>query len=183
MAKRGRKPRDPKLNKTAVLSARISASLRKRLEAAASASGRSITEEVETLLWVALNREATEKEMWGGEGQRAVLRLISLVWKQVEFVASIPGEGKWVRWLEDRRVHDEAVDAAVELLAAMKPKGRGAPPRGREFYRGIGIEIARGLLAYGAMVDAKAWQSDSLQGEARKFLSRAKPVLRLGKKR
>jgi len=56
MAKRGRKPRDPKLNKTAVLSARISVNLRKRLDAAASESGRSLSAEIETLLWKALDR-------------------------------------------------------------------------------------------------------------------------------
>jgi hypothetical protein len=129
MGKRGPKAHQEFGDQKAVLSTRISNDTRDALEAAAKASGRPLSREVEHRLRRSFDDDAKISETLGGPQLYAMLRMVSAA---MTFAATahspIPEKSdKEVDWLNNPDAYDRAFWATVRVLDALRPHGDAAP--------------------------------------------------------
>lgn len=112
MGKRGPAPKGAFENKSQVLSTRIMPDTRANLEAAAKASGRSLSQEIEHRL----RRTFIEDEkMSDAFGSRRVYLMMRL--------AALALEKDCGKWLDDENDFDRALEVLNKLFSAIRPSG------------------------------------------------------------
>ena len=109
----GPKPRGPFQNKRLTLTTRITEDLRKKLEAAAADSGRSLSQEIELRLQASLTGDQTLADALGGK--RAAALLLALAAE-----ARLWGDGE--RWLDDYSAFNTVRAQWDQLLDRVAPK-------------------------------------------------------------
>ncbi len=115
---RGRRPQGHYKGKGSVLSTRITAELREAIEAAATAKGHSLSQEIEHRLRRSFDEDTALNERLGGRRNYAALRLI----------AALMGTfGDPQAWLDDRRLFDRLVRMTGTVLAELRPPGSTTP--------------------------------------------------------
>jgi len=155
MGKRG-----PKLTKGAAVGARVSVETRARLEAAAKASGLSISDEVENRLARSLERETTEDYL---------LELLRLCIEGAEnFTAQ--------SWLADPFTFDVMDRTMRDLLEAFRPEGEGDWPERLKRFAGLPPQIFCHMLAR-RITDALQLPDRQPTREKRAFFKRAAKYL------
>ena len=113
MGKRGPQAAGEFSSKGATLSARITVGTRRRLEQAAKASGRSLSQEVEVQLGYSPH-----------EGQSTNRNLLWLIGKVIERTVQFTGQD----WVRDAYTFHLMVEAVRVLLAKFRPEGTVAMP-------------------------------------------------------
>lgn len=122
MRKRGPQAPGEFSSKGATLSARITVGTRQRLEKAAKASGRSLSQEVEARLAHSLY-----------DGQSTDRELFWLIGKVIERTVRFTGQD----WGKDAYTFHLMVEAVRLLLAKFRPKGKLAMPDTIQLLRGL----------------------------------------------
>ncbi|QQN62126.1 TraY domain-containing protein [Bradyrhizobium diazoefficiens] len=126
----GRKPAGPIRGNASWLQARITEDLRARLDEAASASGRSLSQEAQLRLQQSFNLPAEMQKRWGTPEVKALAQLVSRLARSVQAtVGANPfTEAGDLAWHRNAFTH-AAVEAGIStLLAHYKPAGIPAPP-------------------------------------------------------
>ena len=126
--KRGRPPLPPEEGKRYPLNMRTTKEVREKLEAAASESGRSLTQEVEFRVQQSLRDDEARFEAFGGTHNYALMRLISAAIAAIE-------TGRGAKWTEDSSVLHEAQGLAArvfEMYALVVGKGLLKPSHPRQ---------------------------------------------------
>lgn len=130
MAQRGPKPKAEQF-KRAIFSMRMRPEMRASLEAAAAASGKSITDEIHDRLAQSFAKEDRTLAEFGGSQPHAIIRLIMenfwLAGAQAYFQKHLQ-VAKPQDWLNDPYAYDEAVKCAAGILEGFRPSGEIAPP-------------------------------------------------------
>jgi hypothetical protein len=103
-------------DKSAVLSTRITPELRQALDAAAKASGRTLSQEIEVRLRYAFAEHPKIDPQTSG-----VLEILGLLMTQLRNPKA--KDPQTARWFSDRYVFHQAVAAAVTVLNMFRPKG------------------------------------------------------------
>ena len=113
----GPAPRGEYADKRSVLSTRITADLRDRLENAAKKSGRTLSQEIENRLRQTFVEEQQMIDRFGSERTARVLQVVANVLEGVR-----NHENPDAEWLDDRRTFDVGLDAIHWALEAVGPK-------------------------------------------------------------
>ncbi len=116
MGKRGPPPKGEYENKSTTLSTRLRADTRARLVAAATASGRSVSQEVEFRLRRSFDDDEKVMEGYGSRRNRAFMKMIALSTEGVFNHENLDAE-----WLDDPKAYDLAVRRINMLLEAYRP--------------------------------------------------------------
>lgn len=114
---RGRRPKDPEQAKTTHLSTRFRPDLKARLEEAAQAIGRSLSEEIEKRLSASFE----EENLFGGAVTSWVLKVIANASKEID-------QRTHRRWYEDAYTFDEWKRFIIGWLDMLKPEGEATLP-------------------------------------------------------
>jgi hypothetical protein len=123
VGKRGPAPKGEYEGKTAVFSTRIRPDTRRRLIAAAAASGRSLSQELEHRLRGSFIEEDTEREFYGDVETAALLKVLGIV---IGSITTVRGRSKG-RWVDDPYRFDQAAKAVAGALELFRPAGK-IPP-------------------------------------------------------
>jgi hypothetical protein len=126
MAKRGRPPKGPYTGRTVVFSTRIRPDTRGRLEAAARAAGRSLSQEFEHRLRRTFTEDDRVIDFFGDPKTAAIVKLIGLVIQSVNRVKGRPSGA--LPWTEQPHLFDQAVKAVAGVLELFRPPGEVADP-------------------------------------------------------
>lgn len=156
MRKRGPRPKPPEL-KSAAFTMRMRPETREALDAAASASGKSITDEIHDRLTLTFNDPEFTLTDFGGRQPYAILRLAmehfaktgAYAYFQKHRAAPRPQD-----WLDDPYAFDQALKCVIAIFEGFRPKGEVVPPdipkTGDPLIdaalRDIGASFARGAL-------------------------------------
>jgi hypothetical protein len=116
MAK-GPAPKGEYFGKSSVFSTRIRPDLRKKLDAAATKSGRSVSQEVEHRLRQTFIDEDQIADRFGDRLTYSLMRMMALA---IHLPTSV---AKPSRWLQDPEQFEIAVSAALNVLEAVRPNG------------------------------------------------------------
>jgi hypothetical protein len=121
----GRKPKGPIGGNAAWLQARITDDLRERLEQAAAASGRSLSQEAQVRLQESFDLPAELQKSWGSPEVRALAQLVSRVVRTVHgsVGASLFSEAGDLAWHSNPFTHAAVSTAIATLLAHYRPAG------------------------------------------------------------
>jgi hypothetical protein len=119
MGKRGPKPKGEYSDKSRVLSTRIRADTRARLEAAAKATGRSLSQEIERRLRQSFDEDGTIERAFGSRRNYALMRLISSV---IETLCN--PDNYEADWVDDPYLFDQSLRAVNQVLEAIRPAGK-----------------------------------------------------------
>jgi TraY domain len=106
-----------------VLSTRLQPDTRARLVAAKTASGRSLSQELEHRLRRTFIEEDKAVEFYGTEQNAAVVRLIGATIQSA--AARISTKGKH-EWLKEQWLFDDVMDAIAHMLLWFRPGGDSA---------------------------------------------------------
>ena len=115
MAGHGRVPRGEFTGKTAVLSTRIRQDTREALQAAAIASGKSLSQEIEFRLRRSFDKDDSIRAECGNRRNYGVLKLMAAIFELA------PNET--ASWLDDTVNFNHTVAAAMQVLIALRPPG------------------------------------------------------------
>lgn len=124
--RRGPIPRGEFQNKSRVLSTRIREDTRKALAEAASASGRSLSQEIEYRLRRSFDNDRMISEKFGNRQNYALLRMLASLFDQA------PNERK--SWLYDPDNFNHVCDSITRVLLALRPPGADAPDDRDRFF-------------------------------------------------
>ncbi|OCK56779.1 hypothetical protein [Bradyrhizobium sp. LMTR 3] len=116
--RRGPAPKGEHYGKSAVFSTRIRADLRAKLDAAAKASGRSLSQEVENRLRLSFVQDEKIADQFGSVRNALVMKLIGTVLQ----LAHNP-ERPNVSWLDDAYAFRQAMRTVGAVLEAIRPDG------------------------------------------------------------
>jgi len=114
MAKVGRKPKGPYIDKGSVFSARIRSDTRRDIEKAARKSGRSLAQEIEHRLRRSFEDDRTISRRFGSRETYAVARLIGLA-------VEIENGPHSRAWLHETHAFDQTYAAIKALLDQLRP--------------------------------------------------------------
>lgn len=109
-----------------ILSTRIDAELRSRLDAASTASGLTLSREVQRRLERSFGDDNDIQERFGGKRAYAFVRALGAVFSPVgetAFSLKHLQHGKDGAWLNDPYAYDQAAKAVVAVLESMRPSG------------------------------------------------------------
>jgi hypothetical protein len=113
------------------LNMRTTRETRERLEAAASANGRSLAQEVEARLERSFAQDQRLEDVFGSADLFGLLRAVGTAMdaagKSAGFMATRSPEGAR-GWIDHPYAYDQAVQAAVRVLEALRPHGEIEPP-------------------------------------------------------
>jgi hypothetical protein len=115
---RGRKPKDPDNPKTNQKSIRLSEALLTKIEGAAKADGRTVSDEITRRLERSFIGDV---ERYGGNETYALALLIAQALRDLR-----DQTGHW--WHRDRFTFDHAVAAVTEIMSCFRPAGRRTVP-------------------------------------------------------
>jgi hypothetical protein len=119
---RGRKPKDPENPKNRQKSLRLGAGLLIKIEKAAKADGRTVSEEITRRLDRSfIGEEARAVETFGSHETYALAFLIAHALRELR-----DQTGHW--WHRDRFTFDHAVAAVNEIMSYFRPSGRRSVP-------------------------------------------------------
>lgn len=120
MSKRsGPAPKGEHVGKSAVFSTRIRADLRAQLDAAAKASGRSLSQEVENRLRSSFKYDERLADQFGSVRDAFVMKLIA---SALQVAAKNPDRPN-VSWLDDPTAFRQAMRTLGAVLEAIRPDG------------------------------------------------------------
>lgn len=117
MGKRGPAPKGEYLEKSAVLSTRITQDLRDQLEQSVKKSGLTLSREIEHRLRRSFADDAIAVEGYGDSRNRALMRMLALA-VQTAWNPERPD----ANWLEDPWLFDHVVKTLNSLLQAIRPE-------------------------------------------------------------
>lgn len=123
MGKRGPQPKGQyggKNERTAVFSSRLRPETRRRLEAAAKASGRSLTQELEHRLRHTFHEEDADLQLYGTKRNAAIVNLIGATIQSVSRSESARGRHDW---LKEQWLFDDVMAAIQHVLRWFRPGG------------------------------------------------------------
>lgn len=140
MGKRGPPPRGVFTDKSAVLSTRIRPDTRAAIQAAADASGRSLSQEIEMRLRRSLDFDVKIADAFGDRRFYALMRIVATAMSLIE---NPTNKGK--SFLDDPYSFDQAVHTVNAVLSAFRPKDSAAL-RSKSF-RGLGDNWYHRILA------------------------------------
>lgn len=168
MGKRGPAPKGEFSDKSKVISTRIRADTREALEAAAAASGRSLSQEIERRLRRSFDIDRGSVAHLGGPQMYAILRTISAVMdlagKQAFFFRNkaLPENTDWLR---DPYAYDQAMRAVAHVLEGFRPPGDPSPPALRPL-----VDEAGNSAPPETMARVRAGLARAGEGSANRFL-------------
>jgi hypothetical protein len=149
----------PSVGERVSLGLRVTPEMKRRLDEAAKRSGRSQSQEAEFRLEGSFDRGDLLPEVLGlkfGRDLAGVLMLLgnALIYAegfdQMHNQSGRRPSGRYSsRWGRDPGSYDEAVDAAVTILQALRPPGQAGPRSG------VGVEVAKALLK--EITDGGTW--------------------------
>ena len=116
--KRGRPPLPPTEGKREVLTLRVTAELRQRLEGAASDSGRSMSQEAELRIDRSFSAEDERHASFGGQDRYRLAQWIAF---SIQMAEDITGK----RFRRDRETTNIAIAAITEMLQKLVPEAAG----------------------------------------------------------
>ncbi|HUQ38061.1 MAG TPA: hypothetical protein VM144_16955 [Aestuariivirga sp.] len=116
MGKRGPAPKGEYPNQSAVLSTRIRPDTRNALVAAAKASHRSLSQEIEHRLTRTFKDDKTLVEIFGGRKNFALVRILAATF---EFAGTDNG----AHWTDDPKEFHQVVTAINTVLSGLRPIG------------------------------------------------------------
>jgi TraY domain len=121
----GRKPKGPISGNSAWLQARITEDLRTRLEQAAAANGRSLSQEAQNRLQQSFDLPKELQDAWGPPEVRALAQLVSRVVRSVQHSAgATPFQGAGdLAWHRNAFTHAAVKAAVATVLVRFKPAG------------------------------------------------------------
>jgi hypothetical protein len=128
MAKRGPVPRGNYPNKSRVLSTRIRADTRQALESAASASRRSLSQEIEHRLRRSFGDDRIISEKYGNRQNYALLGLLSQLFEAAP--------GPTTSWLHDPENFNHVVHSINAVLTALRPPSAATEPSNTDMFLG-----------------------------------------------
>ncbi len=123
MGKRGPQPRGQyggKNERTAVFSSRLQPETRRQLEAAAKASGRSLTQELEHRLRRTFSEEDVDLQLYGTRQNAAIVNLIGAT---IQSVLRADSSGRKHDWLKEQWLFDDVMTAIQHVLLWFRPGG------------------------------------------------------------
>jgi hypothetical protein len=134
MGRRGPQPKGEyggKTGRTAVFSTRLQLDTRARLEKAAMASRRSLSQELEHRLRGSFIDEDKVVDFYGSQSNAAVVKLLGAVIQSTCTSWLVKTEDGWApdlekdpeEWLRDPKLFDEVLTAIVHALMWFKPSG------------------------------------------------------------
>ena len=134
MGKRGPVPRGEyggKISRTAVLSTRLQPDTRARLSAAAKASGRSLSQELEHRLRSTFVQDDNAVDFYGSQSNAAVVKLLGAVIQSTCTNWLMKTADGWVpdfkkdpaEWLRNPKLFDQVLTAIVHALMWFEPRG------------------------------------------------------------
>ncbi len=132
--KMGRPPLPPGERRRASMGFRPTPDIRRELEQAAFANGRSLSQEIEARLEISFAVEQTRAEAFGGDATYAVTKALAAAADAVSQKAKRS-------WLENAGVYREAEKAIFLLLDAFRPGKKGSFPT-----FGLGVEVAADIM-------------------------------------
>ncbi|CAN7732594.1 hypothetical protein [Mesorhizobium sp. LjNodule214] len=118
MGKRGPAPKGEYENKSNVLSTRIRGDTRAHLVAAAKASGRSLSQEIEHRLRRTFIDDARIEDAFGGRRNYLLMRMVALAAE-----SAFRFTGRESNWLDEPVAFDAAFKMIQEILTAIRPVG------------------------------------------------------------
>ena len=117
--KRGRPPLPPTEGKREVITLRVTGELRRRLESAASETGRSMSQEAELRIERSFQREDDQHANFGGPDRYRLAQWIAF---SIQIAEDITDK----RFRRDRKTTNIAVAAINEMLQKLVPEAAGA---------------------------------------------------------
>jgi hypothetical protein len=123
MGKRGPAPQGEyggKNDRTAVFSTRLRPETRSRLAAAAKASRRSLSQELEHRLRRTFSEDDSDVKLYGNEQTAAVVNLIGATIKSASATESAKSK---YDWLKEQWLFDDVMDAIRHVLLWFRPDG------------------------------------------------------------
>jgi hypothetical protein len=113
------------------LNMRTTRETREKLEASASANGRSLAQEVEARLEQAFEQDQRLEDVFGSADLFGLLRAVGTAMdaagKSAAFMSTRSPEGAR-GWIDHPYAYDQALQAAVQVLQALRPHGKIEPP-------------------------------------------------------